>query len=368
MGRYALHSRDAGAPESSEHAVSRGRSGPARKQGRVPGPQGVFVLADGLVGPGLMPVQEAIDAVQAEWEKAASRGDIAMATTQTHAKVLATLAKFARTQNIDYVDDLDAVVLHSWYQAPAARTGSLPTTNSVALRQSVSRSLFRTMALLGITDRDVTVAVPALRRPDRVVNPLTVKQVQELKNASIRRSQSHPGSTKGPAALALALLGLQSKEIPATRVCDIDLPAGTVWAHAGGVRISERLVPIDDSWAWKSLAERVHFLQKKFGDAAKHMPVAYEQGKTRGGSSPKNPAAATSNVLDGIFKDAGVKQPGRVRIASLNEHVAQRVYIQTGSFIEVAARLGMRSLDAVAHIVDKNWFDNRLAESSQEQL
>ena len=57
-----------------------------------------------------------------------------------------------------------------------------------------------------------------------------------------------------------------------------------------------------------------------------------------------------------------------MRIASLNEYVAQRVYSQTGSFIEVAARLGMRSLDAVAHIVDKNWFDNRLAESSQEQL
>ena len=365
MGRYALHSRDGGTPVPLEYSVTRARSGPARKHGRVPGPEGIFVLAEGLMGPGLIPVQEAINTVQAEWDKAVSRGDLAGSTAQTHTKVLATLAKFAKSRNIDYIADLDAVVLHSWYQAPAVRTDVRPTTNMVALRQSVARSLFRTMALLGITDRDVTVAIPALRRPDRAVNPLTEQQVQKLKDASIRRRQTHAGSTKGPAALALALIGLQSKEIPATRVCDIDFLAGTVWAHDGGARVSDRHVPIDDSWAWQALAERVQYLHQTFADAAKNMPVAYEPGKTRGGSTPSNPAAATSNILDGIFKDAGVKQPGRVRIASLNEYVAERVYRETGSLIEVAVRLGMRSLDAVAHIVDKNWFDNRLAESSE---
>jgi hypothetical protein len=79
----------------------------------------------------------------------------------------------------------------------------------------------------------------------------------------------------------------------------------------------------------------------------------------------KNPSAATSNTLDGIFKDAGVKQPGRVRIASLNEYVACRVYEETGSLIEVAVRLGMRSLDAVAHIVDPNWFDELLTKDAK---
>jgi integrase len=313
-----------------------------------------------------MPVQEAIDAVKAEWEQAVALGEFAASTAETHAKVLSTLGKFARAQRIDFIADLDAVVLHSWYQAPAARTGALPTANTVALRQSVARSLFRTMALLGITDRDVTVAVPALRRPERAVNPLTAQQVQTLKGASIRRREAHTGSSKGPAALALALLGLQSKEIPATRVCDIDFLAGTVWAHDGGIRIAERHVPIDDSWAWRMLAERVQYLQKTHGNKAAAMPVAYEQGIPRGGTTPRNPAAATSNTLDGIFKDASVKQPGRVRLASLNEYVALRVYAETGDLMEVAVRLGMRSLDAVAHIVHKNWFDERLAKDAQE--
>lgn len=364
MGRYALHPRDAGRVESSGRNVTRQRSGSPRKQGRVPGLQGLFVLADGLVGPGLMSVAEAIEQVLAEWAQAVTRGEVAASTVQTHAKVLATLDKYAKAKAIDYISDLDAVALHSWYQAPAARTGSLPTANTVALRQSVARSLFRTMAKLGITDRDVTVAVPALRRPERVVNPLTGAQVQKLKDASIRRRGAHSGSSKRPAALALALLGLQSKEIPAIRVCDIDFIAGTVWAHDGGARVTERHVPIDDAWAWKVLAERVQYLQKTHGDASQ-MSVAYEPGVARGGTTPRNPAAATSNTLDGIFKDAGVKQPGRVRIASLNEYVAKRVYDETSSLMDTAVRLGMRSLDAVAHIVDPDWFDQRLTNGVQ---
>ena len=62
-----------------------------------------------------------------------------------------------------------------------------------------------------------------------------------------------------------------------------------------------------------------------------------------------------------------MKQPGRVRIASLNEYVAVRVYEETGSLMEVAVRLGMRSLDAAAHIVDPNWFDNLLTEGTRGQ-
>ena len=313
-----------------------------------------------------MPLAEAITLVLNEWRAAVDRGEFAPQTLDTHVKVLNTLAKFAVARNISTVADLDAVALHSWYRAATARTGEMPTQNMVALRQSVARGLFRTMARLGITDRDVTVAVPALRRPDRAVHPLTAGQVQKLKDASIRRRDAHSGSSKGPAALALALLGLQSKEIPATQVGDIDFIAGTVWAHDGGARVTERHVPIDDAWAWRMLAERVQYLQKTHGEAATTMPVAYEPGKSRGGSSPKNPAAATSNTLDGIFKDAGVKQPGRIRIASMNEYVAIRVYAETGNLMDVAVRLGMRSLDAVAHIVHKNWFDERLTTGAQE--
>ena len=367
MGRYALHLRGPGVQSQAGDPVSRQRSGAPRKLGRVPGPNGLFVLAPGLSGPGKVPICDAIELVATEWAKAVSRGELAAATQETHCKVLATLAKFAKAQECLLVSDLDAVALHSWYRAPTARSKELPTVNTVALRQSVARAFFRTMALLGITDRDVTVAVPALRRPERVVNPLTPQQVLQLKNASIRRRAEHSGSAKGPAALALALLGLQSKEIPATRVIDIDFIAGTVWAHDGGARVNDRHVPIDDPWAWKMLAERVQFLQKLHGEQALQMPVVYDTGTHRGGVTAKNPSAATSNTLDGIFKDAGVKQPGRVRIASLNEYVACRVYEETGSFIEVAVRLGMRSLDAVAHIVDRDWFDGRLAEATRGQ-
>lgn len=363
MGRYALHQRGPGGVQlQAGEPVSRQHSGAPRKQGRVPGPNGLFVLASGLSGPGQMPVCDAIELVKAEWAQAVCRGELAAGTLETHCKVLATLAKFAKAQGCVLVSDLDAVVLHSWYRAPAARSKELPTLNTVSLRQSVARAFFRTMAFLGVTDRDVTVAVPALRRPERSVNPLNEKQVDALKRASGVRRTNHSGSAKGPAALALALLGLQSKGIPATRVKDIDFIAGTVSAHDGGARFVDRVVPIDDSWAWRTLAERVQYLQRLHAEKTNDIPVAYEPGARRGSTAPVNPAAATSNTLDEIFKNAGVKQPGRIRLASLNEYVALRVYEQTGSFVEVAARLGMRSLDAVAHIVDDGWLARRLNE------
>lgn len=340
--------------------MTRARSGAPAKRGRVPGPQGVFMLAEGLQAKGAMDISDAVGLVLAEWDVAAANGEIAAGTLKTHGKVLSTLQRFACNRGAKQIRDLDAELLALWYSSLAARTGEKPTTNMMVLRRSVARSMFRTLSALGITDLDVTSQVPAIRRPDRVVRPLSEADVLKLQQASVRRRREHSGSAKGPAALALGLLGLQSSEIPSVRVCDINFADGTVFAHGGGLRYSERQVTINDSWAWKMLAERVQYLHSQHGTEANGMPIAYESGKTRGGKSPKNPAAATANTLDEIFKDAGVKQPGRIRIASLNEYVALKVYAETGNLMDVAARLGMRSLDRVAAIVDPNWFDDKI--------
>lgn len=373
MGRYALHPRSGDVPGDGSGgnypasttgvdgaAMTRARSGAQAKRGRVPGPQGVFMLAEGLQAKGAIDISDAVSLVLAAWDLAAANGEIAAGTLKTHGKVLSTLQRFAQNCGAKQIRDLDAQLLALWYASLGSRTGEKPTTNMMVLRRSVARSMFRTLSALGITDLDITSQVAAIRRPARVVRPLTDADIRKLQQASVRRRRVHSGSAKGPAALALGLLGLQSGEIPSVRVCDINFVDGTVFAHGGGVRYSERLVTINDVWAWKMLAERVQYLQSQHGSEADSIPVAYEPGKTRGGKSPKNPAAATSSTLDEIFKDAGVKQPGRIRIASLNEYVALRVYADTGNLMDVAARLGMRSLDRVAAIVDPNWFDDQI--------
>ena len=52
---------------------------------------------------------------------------------------------------------------------------------------------------------------------------------------------------------------------------------------------------------------------------------------------------------------AGLKQPGHIRVAAINEYVAAKVFAQTGRVEAVAARLGMRSLDAAAHLLGLDW-------------
>lgn len=357
MGRYALHPRDG--ESERDRPVSRGRSGEPRKSGRMPRPVGMFILAPGLRERGDVAVSEAITLVLAEWDLMVQRGELAASTLKTHAAVLMLLQRYLKNRGITRVADIDSANLHAWFHASTTHSGKAPTANTIGLRQSVARAMYRTFAALGITDLDVTSAVPALRKPARVVQPLTNADVSTLKKASVRGRREHSGSSKAPAALALALLGLQSKEIPATRVRDVDLIEGTVFAHDGGARVFDRLVPIDDAWAWKMLAERIQFLQKTHGPLADEVPLAYERGASRGGASPANPAAATSNTIDKVFAEAGVKQPGRIRIASLSEYVALRVYKETGSFVEVAFRLGMSSLDAAAHIVHDSWLADR---------
>lgn len=49
-----------------------------------------------------------------------------------------------------------------------------------------------------------------------------------------------------------------------------------------------------------------------------------------------------------VVRDAAVKQPGRNRVASINEYVAGRVFSEPQRLEAVAVRLGLRSLDVAA--------------------
>lgn len=348
MGRKALNPRIAA-------EVTLGRSGPARVQGRFARLAGAFELREDIPTAGAYPLRRAIEEVVAEWAAQAAGGGVSPGTVNVHTAVLRQFGKYASAQGCLEVRDVTASLVAEWMRAPSSKSGEDVTTNMVAQRRAVLRACYTTFALLGITDQDVTSATPSIRHTPRVFAPLSEEEVQSLKDFADHDADADAGSTAGPAALALALLGCASKEIPAIRVKDVNLLEGHLWAHSGGDRVRDRYLPIDDAWAFQALAHRIGYLQKMDADAAAGMPLVYRRGKSRGGKSPHNPAAATSNTIDRIFQAAGVKQAGRNRIGSLTERLAVRVYQQTGRFEAVAARLGMSSLDAVAHMLGVDW-------------
>lgn len=332
--------------------------------GRFLRPQGPVVLAETLKVAGKIAVSTAVRRVKADWQEQAKAGTVAQETVETHLKVLRTLETFCRNQSLLQLRDINSEVLWAWMGSQTMKPNSAPAPSTRELRRSAALTFFRTCYRLGLWDANPADALPTVNKPDRFIAPLTDADVVALKDQAdtdrFHRNapvDAAPGWSKAASALALALLGAQSGEIGAIRCCDVDLLNQVVWAHGGGTRYDERFLLVDDDWAFDALAARMAYLFRTHGDAARTMALAYEAAAASSGtvSSLNQRRAAAAMLIDKIMRASDVKQPGRNRVASINEYVAGRVFAQTQRLEAVAARLGLRSLDVAADMVQVNW-------------
>lgn len=360
-GRYALHPRVDARPGAD--SVTRSRAGAARETGRFLRPQGPFTLASHLPMSGAADFESAVAAVVTDWRAQAAQGHVSIDTVETYLKVLATLRTFMTSQAVELLCDVSSELLFAWVNSLTARGNRVPTQDMRSLRSTVARTFYLACFRLGYTDQNPAAALSEVRRPARYVCSLTEDEVVALKRASdfdAKHDATHggyeDGSSKAAAAVALALLGAQSGEVGAVRCTDVRLTDGLVWAHGGGQRYVDRWLPIDDGWAFEVLVARVAFLARQHPGDWADRPVAYSP--VPGGNSTSEINArrsATSMLIGKALERAGLKQPGRIRVASINEYVAARVLAKTGRIEAVAARLGMRSLDAAAHVASYDW-------------
>lgn len=352
-GRYPLH-----APVAADNPVTAHRVGDAREHGRFERSDAPFSLAPHLPADGAATTSDALDAVITDWQRQANVGGVSADTVRTYAAAARTFQSYA-ARRADLLCDVTSELVWLWVNSPATTGGdtvAAPTQNMRGLRRSVAVAIYRTLFNLGFTERNVTANLPRIARPPRKVSAFTATQIDKLKDHADHDTDTstyESGYSRTPACLALTLVGAQSGEVGAIRVVDIDLDAWAVRLHGGGTRYQPRTVPIDDSWAWEALAARVAYLAKKYpGDA--NRPVAYNPTP---GSKPSfaTRSAATSGTLGALIKAAGLRKPGKIRVASINEYVAADLFAKTGRVEVVATRLGMRSLDAAAHLVGWDW-------------
>lgn len=340
------------------------RAGGPRLTGRFERPSVPFALATDLTAPGALAVGDAVERVVADWERQAKVGGVKVDTVGTHRRTLRTLATYLRNRGVRLLVDVDHDLLWGWVHSAKSTTGQAATDNMRALRREVAKTFYLTCYRLGLTDANPAAALHAIARSSRFVCALSDAQVQQAKSAAnyevalpddrVRRYE--PGSIKGPSALALVLCGAQPGEVGFITCDDIDLVAQLVWASGGGDRYRPRWLPITDPWVFDALATRIAWLAKQHPDTYRSMPVAYEPTPGKADDFARR-SAATSRTLDTILVKAGLKEPGRVRVASILEWVAASVFAQTGRVEAVAARLGMSRLDAAAHLVGYDWRD-----------
>lgn len=333
------------------------RAGDARDHGRFERSDAPFSLAAPLPADGAVTTCDAVAAVIADWDRQVINGDVSADTVRTYTAVARTFQSYAAGQ-ADLLCEVTSELVWLWVNSPGTRKGATvaPTQNMRALRRAVAVAVYRTLFNLGFTERNVTANLPRIVRPPRKVSAFTPAQIQRLKDHADHDTDTstyESGYSRTPVCLALTLVGAQSGEVGAIRVRDIDLNAWTVHLHGGGTRYEPRTVPIDDAWVWEALAARVSYLAKRYpGDV--NRPVAHNPAP---GNEPSfaTRSAATSGTLGALIKAAGLRKPGKIRVASINEYVAADLFAKTGRVEVVAARLGMRSLDAAAHLVGWDW-------------
>lgn len=260
------------------------------------------MLRAGLPMPGAMPVADAAELVVAEWLRQAADGQISEGTVGTHTAHLRRLVKFAAAREAGLVCDLSTNLLSEWTNAANAYSGEpVPDTTRYA-RKAVASAFFHTCFRLGITDVNPAQALPARKSRDRYVRPFTPEHIDRLKD----QAASAHKETKGPAALALVLLGCSSGEVGAITCRDVDLTGMLVNAHGGGDRYAQRWLPIDDPWCFDQLAARLRALADKYPDDWQDRCLGYDPQPGKD-DNPRRRAAATSMTVGKIIERAGLK-------------------------------------------------------------
>lgn len=330
--------------------VTRRRVGEARPRGRLARLEGRFRLAEDLDAPGLLPLDDAFERIQQEWQRQVAEGAVVGITVKHYAEHMQSFLRFAnRARGCVNLADVTVPVAQDWVVAPSPQNPGAPLPdNTIRMRRSALRSFFHTAVALGLTDQNPALSVDLPQRHPRFVNAATKAQVDQCKRVAVFRLDE----TRMPALLALVLMGGTLAEAAYTRVKDVDLPGRKVWLHDGGVRAQDRWVPLDDDWCFDALRKRVDALTASVPSEA--LADAFLTYENRREPTYARRAAASASMMAILFKKARITGPG-VRAEGLREHLAQRVFAETGRVEAVAARLGMGSLDAAAHIVGHDW-------------
>ena len=213
-----------------------------------------------------------------------------------------------------------------------------PAVATMHLRRATLRLLFRTARDLGLYDGDPTLDLVLPPRSSLKVRALTDEEVAVCRSFSLRSLKE----TRLPAAWALAEATARTSEIPHIKPSDFDMESGRVRLH-GSSKAEPRWVSLT-SWGLSQIARR----RQSVGDG--DLPLIYS-----GRGNPESKQSASCIAIADTLVRAGFGHEPDVRPGSVVAWAGQHVFEQTGRIEEVARRLGIRSLDRAARLIDFDW-------------
>jgi site-specific recombinase XerD len=263
---------------------------------------------------------------------AASTGDLAASTYAEFADGMRRLALFLE-RGMGITDASAIGEAEVWAFIRSSRVGGgKPSLSQMHNRRTVCRYLFRTARVLGLSSTDPTAAVELPPRGRAPARPLTDEEIQLCRSSSL----FHPADRRHPAAWGLAEATARSHEIARVQVRDVAVDSGTV-SLPGSPQSEPRTVGLTD-WGLTQIRRSLEHV----GRSADEPLVPFR--------SKKVPRASASMTVIEVLTRAGIKAPD-VRPISVAAWRGASAYAEGASIEEVAALLGMRSLDRTAALI-----------------
>lgn len=258
-------------------------------------------------------------------------------TEQSFERLIELMGRFARFVSAGHgIADLSGTtraMVDEFIDAPTS--GAHPSPTIRHLRRCAVRLLFRTARRLGLVDGDPTLDLELPARHPLPARPLTDAEVERCRAASLYLFEG----TRLPVAWALAEAGIRTGEMAKVTVGDVDLDHAVV--RAPGCRSAVARAVSLTEWGAAQVGRRLRVLP---ADPAR--PVVYE-----GDGSDKSKQASSCIAVKDSMTRAGLGHEPGVRPVSATAWAGRKVFDETGRIDEVAARLGMRSLDRAARLI-----------------
>ena len=259
-------------------------------------------------------------------------------TEQSLERLVELMGRFAGFVSVGHgLVDLNGstrAMVDEFIDAPTS-DGTPPSATVRHLRRCAVRLLFRTARRLGLVHGDPTLDLELPARRPVAARPLTDAEVGRCRAAPLCLS----AGTRLPAAWALAEAGIRTGEMAKVTVGDVDLELPVV--RAPGCRSAVARSVALTEWGAAQIGRRLRAVP-----VDPDRPLVYE-----GDGSDKSKQASSCIAVTDSMTRAGLGHEPAVRPVSATAWAGRKVFEETGRIDEVAARLGMRSLDRAARLI-----------------
>lgn len=304
-------------------------------------------------------LEVAADAACEAWATQKDAGRLREGSRVLYERQLDTFLRFAAVQGIQTPADLTTNVLRAWINAPIspaspgsrARAGQASSASTRRGRQGVLRRVVAIWAERGWVDPSLMPADTIKKAPALLPRPLTPAEADDLRIGA-RRSAA---DSLLPALVALALAGVSGTEIACLKLADWNPATGTLSVRGRAPR-GERTLRFDDGPS-REITTHVAALRRVAGrrDLPRDpavcplaLPTAPRTHRTH------VTVTAVGQHLYRALQVAGLHRPGVVP-TSMQDFAANRCYALTNRVEDVAALLGLSSLDTAFRTIDPAW-------------